>query len=207
MTLHPLLLAALCLGSLALPAQTPSFFSGWYSGFELSRSSLRIPGRNMDLEGIQFSSVNAKGTQAGAKLYLGYWIDPHFGFEASLASLGKVNADFSYRLPPAESGTGTSQVSVSNLTFSFQAGQRLDKFLLFARGGVQAWRLGFDTRFRLSTGELQERTLTKSGDSFFWGAGAEWNFKGPWNLRLEGESLKMDITDAKVVSLGLTYRF
>ena len=35
----------------------------------------------------------------------------------------------------------------------------------------------------------------------------EWNIKGPWNLRLEGQSLTMDITDAKVISLGVTYSF
>ena len=202
----PRLFATLCLGCLALQAQSPTLFAGWYTGFALGQSSLRIPGRSMEMEGIQYANVNAKGTQAGGKLYLGYWIDPHLGFETSVASLGKLNADFSYKLPPAEAGTGTTQISVSNFTLSLQAGQRLDKFLLFARGGVQAWRLAYDTRFRLSTGELQQRELTRSGNSFFWGAGAEWNFKGHWNLRLEGESLKMDITDAKVISMGLTYR-
>ena len=207
---HPHLLrygiaAAFWLGCGALQAQAPPS-SSWYTGLEFCRSSLRIPGRSLDMEGIHFTDVNASGDQAGAKLYLGYWIDPHFGIEASCASLGKVNADFRYTLPPAESGSGTTQVSVSNFAVSFQAAQRLDKVLLFARGGVQAWALSYDTHFRLSTGQLQDRNLRQSGDSFFWGAGAEWNFRGPWNLRLEGEVLKMDITDARVVSLGLTYR-
>lgn len=180
--------------------------TGWYGGGSLGRANLRIPGRDMELEGIRFSQVNASADRAGVKFYAGYWITEHFGMEAGIASLGNVNATFNYFLPPTESGTGTTKVAISNGTLSFQGAQQVGRFLLFLRGGIQGWTLSYETRFRLSTGELQWRTLDKNGNSFFWGAGVEWTLRGPWRLRLEGEVLKMDITDAKVISLGVSYR-
>ena len=77
----------------------------------------------------------------------------------------------------------------------------------FLRGGVQFWRLSYDTRFRLPTGETQYRVLDKNGNSLFYGLGLEWKLKGPWNLRVEGELLKMDITDVRMISLGVSYAF
>lgn len=201
--------SALLLASmpLALQGQGAPGPEGWYLGAELGRVNLRIPGRSMELEGIQFTDVNASADEAGIKAYGGYWITPHFGFELGFASLGNVDATFSYALPPSETGTGVTKVAVSNTTLSLQLAQQWNRFFFFARGGMQFWKLSYDTTFRLSSGASQVRTLDKRGNSFFWGAGAEWNLKGNWNLRLEGESLKMDITDAKVISLGLSYTF
>ena len=62
-----LLPTILCLACATLPAQVPSFLAGWYTGFELCQSELRIPGRSVDLDGIHFSNVTAEGSQAGAK--------------------------------------------------------------------------------------------------------------------------------------------
>lgn len=187
------------------PAGNP--FLGWYAGFGLASVNLRIPGRSVTLEGIQFTDVNARADRAGLKGYLGYWIDPHLGFEAAVATLGHAEATFAYQIPPTESGTGATTVDVSNGSLSLLLAQRTGRWTLFARGGVQSWQLSYRTRFRLATGASQYRELTQKGNGVLWGAGAECAFRGAWHLRLEGESMKMDITDARVLSLGLTYRF
>lgn len=193
--------------AVALQAQGDPGPSGVYLGAELGRVNLRIPGRTMEMEGIQFTQVKASADNAGIKGYGGYWITPHFGFEFGFASLGNADATFNYAVPPTETGTGVTKVAVSNTTLSLQVGQQMGRWLGFVRGGMQFWHLSYETTFRLSTGGNQLRTLDKNGNSFFYGAGAEWNLKGNWNLRLEGEVLKMDITDAKVISLGLSYTF
>ena len=190
--------------AVGLSAQGPE---GWYLGGELGRVNLKIPGRSVVMEGIQFTDVKASTDAAGFNGYIGYWITPHLGFEFAFASLGNAEATFNYAVPPAETGTGVTKASVSNSTLSLQVAQPIGKGFIFARGGLQFWNLSYDTTFRLSSGETQARMLDKKGNSFFWGAGGEWNLKGNWNLRLEGEVLKMDITDAKVISLGLSYTF
>lgn len=189
----------------ALGGQTPAPLTGWYLGGELGSVNLKIPGRSMEMEGIQFTNVRASADQAGFNAYGGYWITEHFGFELGLASLGNADATFDYSVLPAETGTGTTKVSIDNSTLSFQGAQPWGKALFFARAGIQFWRLSYESRFRLSTGENQLRLLDKKGNSIFYGLGMEWILKGPWSIRLEGQSLKMDITDAKVISLGVTY--
>ena len=203
----PGLAAVLCLAGPALLGQAAPSPVGWYGGGALGSSKIEIPGRSLTMEGIQFTNVNASADQAGVKGYFGYWITDHFGFEMAFASLGNAEATFNYFLPPSESGTGTTKVALANTTLAFQFGQQYKDFLFFAKGGVQFWRLSYDTKFRLSTGEMQQRVLDTNGNSLYWGAGAEWIIKDRWSLRLEGEVLKMDITDAKVISLGLTYHF
>lgn len=188
-----------------LCAQSPAAPAGWYLGGELGSVKIKIPGRSMEMEGIQFTNVRASADQAGFNAYGGYWITENFGFEIGLASLGNAEATFDYAVPPSETGTGTTKVSIDNSTLSFQGAQPWGKALFFVRGGVQFWRLSYETRFRLSTGENQLRLLDKKGNSLFYGLGMEWGLKGPWSLRLEGQVLKMDITDAKSVSLGVTY--
>jgi hypothetical protein len=180
---------------------------GWYVGGTLDSVNLRIPGRNLEMEGIQFTNVKASADKAGFNVYVGGWITPHFGVEFAAADLGKVAATFDYSLPPSETGTGTTNVGVSNAMLSFQLAQALGKGHAFVRGGVQFWSLNYETTFRLSTGATQQRLLEKRGNSFFWGAGGEWNLRGNWNLRLEGQVLKMDITDARMIGLGLSYTF
>ena len=49
----------LALVSAGLAAQETGGPEGWYLGGELGRVSLRIPGRNVQMEGIQFTNVNA----------------------------------------------------------------------------------------------------------------------------------------------------
>jgi opacity protein-like surface antigen len=202
----------LCLLSLAAgaaPAQEirSNPFAGWYAGMGLSYANLRIPGRSVELSGIQFNDVKAKADRAGFKLYLGYWIDPHLAFEFGAATFGHADATFSYQVPPAESGTGATTVEVSNASLSLLAAQPVGRCTLFLRGGVQAWHLGYKTSFRLATGENQYRELTQKGNGILWGGGAEYALRGAWRLRLEGEVQKMDITDARSATLGLTYRF
>jgi hypothetical protein len=189
------------------PAAAPEFPSGWYLGGGLGSVKVKIPDRNMELEGIQFTNINASADNAGFKVFGGYWITPHFGFEMGLASLGSADATFSYSLPPSETGTGTTKVQINSTSLAFQVGQVLGPTVLFLKGGVQFWSLSYETRFRLSTGESQARTLDKSGNSGYFGLGLEWAFKQPWSLRLEGETVKMDITDATMITAGLSYSF
>ena len=174
---------------------------------ELGSVNVKIPDKSMEMEGIQFTGIKASADKAGFKAYGGYWITEHFGFEMGLASMGSANATFNDFVPPAETGTGTTDVSISNTTLSFQGAQQVGQVCFFLRGGVQFWHLSYDTRFRLSTGETQYRVLDKNGNSLFCGLGLEWKIKGPWHLRLEGEQLKMDITDVRIISLGLSYTF
>ncbi|HJV90312.1 MAG TPA: outer membrane beta-barrel protein [Holophagaceae bacterium] len=191
----------------SLQAQGPSGPGGWYLGGTLDRVTLRIPGRSVEMEGIQFTDVEASADKAGFNVHCGTWITPHFGVELGVADLGKARATFAYAVPPSETGTGTTDVGVSNATLSFQVAQGIGQGFVFARGGIQFWELAYETTFRLSGGGSQYRLLEKRGNSFFWGAGGEWNLRGAWNLRLEGRVLKMDITDAKVIGFGLSYRF
>jgi hypothetical protein len=190
-----------------LVAQAPALRAGLYLGGHLASVNLRIPGRDVEMEGIQFSQVRAATDRAGVKAYGGYWITPHVGFEVGFASLGNAEATFDYAAPPAETGTGVTKVGISNTTLAFLGGLRTGRWVLFLRGGVQFWTLRYETTFRPSGGGSQFRMLDRKGNSAFGGAGAEWNLQGPWHLRLEVEALKMDITDAKVLGLGLTYRF
>lgn len=202
-----LTLTTLVLAGAALCAQTQAGPSGWYVGGELGAVNIKIPGKSLEMEGIQFTNLNASADNAGFKAYGGYWITEHFGFEMGLASMGQATATFDYFQPPAETGTGTTDVSISNITLSFQGAQQVGPVFLFLRGGVQFWRLSYDTRFRLATGQTQYRVLDKNGNSLFYGLGMEWRIKGPWNLRLEGEVLKMDITDVRMISMGVSYTF
>lgn len=199
--------ALMVLASSGLVGQAPAPTSGWYVGGQLGRANLRIPGRTMEMEGIQFTQVQASADQAGIKFFGGYWITDHFGLEVGAASLGHAQATFAYAVAPAETGTGTTKVDVSNGTLSFQGAQQIGPVRCFLRGGIQLWTLTYNTTFRPATGPAQIRTLDKNGNSMFWGGGLEWRLRGAWNLRLEGEVLKMDITDAKVVSFGLSYAF
>jgi hypothetical protein len=76
------------------------------------------------MEGIHFTDVNAETDQAGIKVFMGYWITPDLGFEAGVASLGEVPATFNYSLPPSETGTGNTTVSVSNFSMGLQFAHR-----------------------------------------------------------------------------------
>lgn len=56
---------------LALQGQGAPGPEGWYLGAELGRVKLRIPGRSMEMEGIQVTDVNASADEAGIKRYGG----------------------------------------------------------------------------------------------------------------------------------------
>lgn len=202
-----LCLVPLAAGAAPLQDRSQGPFTGWYAGFGLSSVNLRIPGRSVELAGIQFTDLQAKADHAGLKGYLGCWIDPHLAFELGFASFGHADATFAYRIPPAETGTGASTVDVSNVSLCLLAAQPVGRWTLFLRGGVQAWQLDYKTTFRLSTGQSQYRELSQKGNGVVWGAGAEVALRGAWHLRLEGEAQKMDITDARAATLGLTWRF
>lgn len=199
----------LALGLTAGAQGTPpsAFPSGWYLGGGMGSVKVEIPDEQMEMEGIQFTDIQASSDNAGFKLYGGYWITRHFGFELGVASLGTAEATFNYTIPPTETGSGQTDVELNSTSLAFQVAQPIGPTFLFLRGGIQFWRLSYDTRFRLATGESQQRWLDKSGNSGFWGGGVEWNFKGAWSLRLEGEVVRMDITDARMITLGLGYTF
>lgn len=207
---------ALCLLPLAaatapLRAQSANpfagWFDGWYAGAGMSYVNLEIPGRDVEISGIQFTDVNARTDGAGFKIFLGYWIDPHLAIELAGADLGHADATFAYHVAPAESGTGSTTVDVSTTSLSLLLAQPIGRWNLFLRGGVQAWTLSYKTQFRLAAGGSQYRELDQKGNGALWGAGVEWTLRKTWRLRLEGEAMKMDITDAKVMSLGVVYRF
>ncbi|HWR97782.1 MAG TPA: outer membrane beta-barrel protein [Candidatus Methanoperedens sp.] len=203
---------ALALGILAAPAAVRSEdFRPWYSGFYVGvapgYSDVRIPGRSLRMEGIEFNDVRASEGNAGLKLYAGYWINDNIGFELSSAQFSEVNATFDYFQPPAERGTGETKVSLYGSGLTLQLGQRFGRAQVFGRGGVLFWNTSYDSNFFLANGQRQDRLLDKSGTSFTYGLGATWNITGNWNLRLEGDIVEIDITDAKMVSLGLEYRW
>lgn len=195
------------LGSGVLVAQATSPLEGLYLGLDLGQVNLRIPGRTVEMEGITFSNVRAQADNAGFKVYVGYWVTPNLGVEFAGASLGNAEATFDYAMPPAETGTGVTRVEVSNGTLCFLPALRSGRWCGFLRAGVQFWTLTYQTTFRPSGGGTQHRILETKGNSAVVGAGVEYRLQGNWHLRLEGESLKMDITDARVIALGISYRF
>ncbi len=181
-------------------------FKGWYAGFSVGYTQIRIPNENIEMEGIQFSRVNAKTDRGALKGYGGYWISPNFGFEVAFSSLGEADATFDYTVFPAEAGTGHTRVSIQNGIFAFQFAHEFKSMTLFASVGIQAWTHTYDSRFRLSTGENQYRSLSREGNSFYGGAGMEWPIRDKWHLRVEVNVYKMDIANAKMILLGTTYR-
>ncbi|HEY6000144.1 MAG TPA: outer membrane beta-barrel protein [bacterium] len=202
----------LALGTALAPADAHaedgrSWFEGIYIGFAPCYSDIRIPGRSLSMEGIEFDDITADEGNAGFRLYGGYWINDNVGFEVTAAELGEVNATFDYFKPPAERGTGETKVSLYGTGVTVQLGQRFGRAQVFGRGGVLFWNTSYDSNFFLPSGERQDRMLDKSGTSFTYGLGATWNFTGNWHLRLEGDVMDIDITDAKLVSLGLEYRW
>lgn len=191
----------------SLGAQAPASLAGLYLGLDLGHVNLRIPGRSLEMEGISFTEVQARADNAGFKAFGGVWVTPNLGVEFGAASLGHADATFAYAVPPSETGTGVTQVQVSNGTLCFLPALRAGRWCGFLRVGVQFWTLRYETTFRPSGGGTQYRLLEQRGNSAVIGAGLEYHLRGNWLLRLEGEALKMDITEARVFGLGLTYRF
>ena len=199
------------LGGIAAPRtaganQIEDVLGGLYCGGGIGWADIRIPGRSLTMEGIDFSNITANEDNAGYRLVAGYWINKHVGFEVGAYMLGNVRASFDYYQPPTESGKGETKVTLYGNPLGLKFGWDVGPVRIFASGGTLLWRAEYDTRFYLASGKTQSRTLRRDGTSLVYGVGASWNIRGNWHLRADAEMMKIDVADIRTVSLGLEYR-
>lgn len=199
------------LGGIAAPrdsrgGQIEDVFGGIYVGGGVGWADIRIPGRSLSMEGIDFSNITANEDNAGYRLVAGYWINQHIGFEVGAYMLGNVRASFDYFDPPGETGEGETKVTLYGNPLGLKLGWDVGPVRIFASAGTLLWRSEYDTRFYLADGKSQSRTLRRDGTSLVYGGGASWNIRGNWHLRADVEMMKIDVADIRALSLGLEYR-
>lgn len=198
---------AVIFSSGAEAAERTHWYNGFYLGFAPGYANIKIPGRDVRMEGIDFTDVTAEQSPANLRLFMGYWINDYVGLEGSSGDYGSVDATFNYFDLPSERGFGETTVSLSGAAFSIVLGYPVGDVHFYGRGGVMAWTSSYETTFFLPSGEDQRRTLEKNGSDMCFGVGVIWNFTGNWHLRADGEITKIDIADVKGVSVGLAYQW
>jgi OOP family OmpA-OmpF porin len=152
-------------------------------------------------------NVSLDESDTGYKIFGGVKLNPIFSAEVQYANLGQASL----------SGTTGSQFSIEGDSFVFTSNGRLDietqSFGLaavagfdinsairpYAKLGVHYW----DAQFSGSTGG----SASEHGTDLFYGAGVEFSINKNLAARLEAENYNLDGSDARLISVGLSYKF
>jgi OOP family OmpA-OmpF porin len=188
--------------------------AGWYGGASIGRSAATIDNERITSglagQGLATSSISDRDRDTGYRLFGGYGFHRNFGLEAGWFHLGEMG--FTATTTPA--GTLAGDVRFQGLNLDIVGTLPIGgRFSLLGRiGGAYVRTRGAFT----STGAV---TLPYPGNGTSarhfgarYGAGVGWRLADAWDLRLEGERLRVDDSvgnrgHVDMLSLGVVYYF
>ena len=148
---------------------------------------------------------SCKDTDTAFKAYGGVNFSRNWGAEIAYLDFGKATADGTFL-----GVAGTARIKVNGLAIDAKSTLPLgDKFSLFAKLGVLGWHID-------SSAELDgfgSTSMSASGSSLTYGAGAEFDFTKSFGVRAEWEHFDKvgnDSTgksDVELGSVGVIYKF
>lgn len=205
-------LGSLAATALAAPASMAQD-TGWYAGAGVGRSAATIDDERISsgLAGQGLSSnISDRDRDTGYRLFGGYQLNRNFAVEAGLFDMGEMG----YTATTTPAGTLVGDVRFRGIDLDLVGTLPLgERFSLLARVGAAHVR----TRGTFSaTGAV---TLPYSGTStsarrfgLKYGAGLAWRLAEAWELRLEGERMRVDDSvgnrgHVDFFGLSVVYRF
>lgn len=145
------------------------------------------------------TSGRADRDTTGFKLFGGLQLHPSFGVEIAYVDLGDASYSGSFFGLPVTGGK--VQASGFNLSgvASFPASAEVS---IFGKLGLFLW----DLEATDTTGGLPFATSAGGSDLSF-GFGLDYRVGANWALRAEWESFKLEDESARLISIGIVYRF
>jgi hypothetical protein len=150
------------------------------------------------------TSGRADRDTTGFKLFGGLQLHPNFGVEIAYVDLGDASYSGVFTVP----GIGTfpvtgGKVEASGFNLSGMASFPASAAVsIFGKMGVFLW----DLEASDTTGGLPFAT-SASGNDLSFGFGLDYRVNANWALRAEWESFKLEDESARLISIGIVYRF
>lgn len=196
-----LTIAALCL--MTLLVATPAQAGKIYAGASVGESSIDFS--VADIDDGSLSNASADDSDTAFKVFAGYRFLKFFAVEADTVDLGE------FVFTATSDGSGTSYPAGPVSAVAEADGYRIagvgilpvgGGFSVFAKAGIFFWDA--ETVLIDNGGTL---TDDSSDNDEFFGAGLNFDLKGPISIRLEYEMLTLDDVDVDLVSIGAAFRF
>jgi opacity protein-like surface antigen len=184
---------------LATPAQAGKI----YAGASVGESSIDFVLADIDDGSLSNSSVDDSDT--AFKVFVGYRFLKFFAVEADTVDLGE------FAISATSDGSGASFAAGPVAAIAEADGYRIagvgilpvgGGFSVFAKAGIFYW----DAETMLTDASSTVIDSSSDSDEFF-GAGLNFDLKGPISIRLEYEMLTLDDVDVDLVSIGAAFRF
>lgn len=203
------LIAALALA--ASGAWGQSGVGGWYGGFSLGQSKIKIDDSFVTVTGATASSLTKDESDTGFKLYAGRRFNPNFALEGGFTDFGKFSATRNVFAPV----TGSAGATIKSSGFHLDALGilPLNNFDLFAKAGViyTTTKTDFSSSGAVTSGTSGGKKSELNGKV---GLGAAYRLSQALTLRAEWERA-LNVGDANttgegdidLLSIGLTWRF
>jgi OmpA-OmpF porin, OOP family len=152
-------------------------------------------------------NISLDESDTGYKIFGGVKLNPIFSAEVQYANLGTASLR----------GNTGSQFTVEGDTFQFTSNGQIDvetqsfgvaavagfdlnsAIRPYAKLGVHYW----DAKFSGSAGG----TASENGTDLFYGAGVEFSINKNLAARVEAENYNLDGSDARLISVGVSYKF
>jgi len=133
------------------------------------------------------------------KLFGGLQFHPNFGLEIAYVDLGDASYSGSFFGLPVTGGKVEGAGFNLSGVVSFPASAAVS---VFGKIGLFLW----DLEARDTTDGLPFATSAGGSDPSF-GLGLDYRYSRNWSLRAEWESFKLDDESARLISIGIVYRF
>jgi len=196
-----LTIAAMLLVSIMLA--TPAQAGKIYAGASVGESTIDFGVADIDDGSLSNASVDDSDT--AFKVFAGYRFLKFFAVEADMVDLGE------FAISATSDGSGLIYASGPVAAIAETDGYRIagvgilpvgGGFSVFAKAGIFFWDA--ETMLTDAGGTLIDNS--SDNDEFF-GAGLNFDLKGPISIRLEYEMLSLDDIDIDLVSIGAAFRF
>jgi OmpA-OmpF porin, OOP family len=166
---------------------------GFYAGAGVGTTKLSD-------DGFDDAGVDVDDTDTGFKIFGGYSFNRNLAIEVSYFDLGEVSGGFNDPFI----GNVSFDVGISGLNASVVGRLPVSEtFSLFGKLGVASYDLdGHATISGVGSG-----SDSQSETDMTYAVGAALSFGGPWEVRVEFETIDVDNGTANMLSVGGVYRF
>jgi hypothetical protein len=181
---------------------------GLFIGVNAGISNVDPKNSSRNEEGISFD-FTTEDDDLSTKIYFGYWINSHVGFEMGGVGLGNVTVPFNFSDPRnGRVGTGEAEVEINGTVGSILlAVDPIPGTQLYLRGGVNGWTRKLESRFDVTGEDSVRSSQERTGTGLVYGGGLTVNFQAGWHFRAEAEFYDVDGDSVSVYSAGLSYDF
>lgn len=210
---HTVALGCMVAAALAAPASMAQG-ARWYGGASLGRSAATIDDTRITSglagQGLATNSISHRDRDPGYRLFGGYQVNRNFGIEAGWLDMGEMG----YTATTTPAGTLVGDVRFKGLNLDIVGTLPItERVSLLGRIGGASVR---STGTFSATGAVTMPYAASSTSARHFGArygiGVAWRLTDAWELRLEGERMRVNDSvgnrgHVDLLSLGVVYYF